>query len=180
MSYGDRAYTALYKRTRLWSVGKYRKTENSDLLGEGTAFQLAVGREGMFPGSRERSGASGLGAWESGVHPGIWRVNCRRLGVDPRNWWEEEREDGSGKWVTVCVCFVESKFTQHKSNNFMGFPGGLPVVKNLPAMQKMWVQSLGQEDPLEKGMATHSSILTCRIPWTEEPGELRVHGVAWT
>ena len=41
--------------------------------------------------------------------------------------------------------------------------------KNLPAMQETWVQSLGQEDPLEKGMATHYSILACRIPWTEEP-----------
>ena len=44
------------------------------------------------------------------------------------------------------------------------------MVKNLPAMQETWVQSLGQEDPLEKGMATHSSILTWRIPLTEEPG----------
>ena len=46
-------------------------------------------------------------------------------------------------------------------------------VKNLPAMQKTWVQSLGQEDPLEKGIATHSSILTWKIPWTEEPGGLQ-------
>ena len=53
----------------------------------------------------------------------------------------------------------------------MGFPGG-SVVKNPPAMQEMWVQSLGQEDPLEKEMATHSSILAWEIPWTEEPGEL--------
>ena len=44
------------------------------------------------------------------------------------------------------------------------------MVKNLPAVQETWVQFLGQEDPLEKGMATHSSILTWRIPWTEEPG----------
>ena len=43
-------------------------------------------------------------------------------------------------------------------------------VKNLPAIQKTWVQSLGQEDPLEKRMATHSSILAWRVPWTEEPG----------
>ena len=46
------------------------------------------------------------------------------------------------------------------------------IVKNLLAMQEMWVQSLGQEDPLEKGMVTHSSILAWRIPSTEEPGEL--------
>ena len=43
-------------------------------------------------------------------------------------------------------------------------------------MQEMWVRSLGQEDPLEKGMATHSSILAWRIPWTEEPGGLQSIG----
>ena len=46
------------------------------------------------------------------------------------------------------------------------------TVKDLLAKQKTWVLSLGQEDPLEKGMATHSSILVCRIPWTEEPSGL--------
>ena len=47
------------------------------------------------------------------------------------------------------------------------------MVKNLPAMQETWVQSLGWEDPLEKGMATHSNILAWRVPRTEEPGEHR-------
>ena len=47
------------------------------------------------------------------------------------------------------------------------------MVKNLPAMQETWVQFRGQEDPLEKGMETHSSILAWRIPWTEEPGRLQ-------
>ena len=47
------------------------------------------------------------------------------------------------------------------------------MVKNLPAMQETRVQSLGQEDPWEKGMAIHSSILAWRIPWTEEPGRLQ-------
>ena len=46
------------------------------------------------------------------------------------------------------------------------------VVKNLPPVQEIRVQSLGQEDPLDNGMATHSSILAWRIPWTEEPGGL--------
>ena len=46
------------------------------------------------------------------------------------------------------------------------------TVKNPPAMQETWVQSLGWEDPLEEGMATHSNILTCKIPWTEEAGGL--------
>ena len=51
------------------------------------------------------------------------------------------------------------------------------MVKNLPAMQETQVPSLGLEDPLEKGMATHSLILAWRIPWTEELGELQSMGV---
>ena len=54
----------------------------------------------------------------------------------------------------------------------MGFSGG-SVVEDLPAMWETQVQSLGREDPLEKGMATHSSILAWRIQWTEEPGGLQ-------
>ena len=50
------------------------------------------------------------------------------------------------------------------------------MVKNLPAMQETQVRSLGQEDPLEKGMATHFSILAWRISWTEEPGGLQSMG----
>ena len=50
------------------------------------------------------------------------------------------------------------------------------TVKNLPAMRKTWVQSPGLEGPLEGGMATHSSILAWRIPWTEQPGGLQSMG----
>ena len=50
------------------------------------------------------------------------------------------------------------------------------MVKNLPTVQETWVQSLGLEDMLEKGIATHSSILAWRIPWTEEPGGLQSMG----
>ena len=46
------------------------------------------------------------------------------------------------------------------------------TVKNLPAIQETWIRSLGWEDPLEEGMATHSNIVVWRIPWTEEPGGL--------
>ena len=64
-----------------------------------------------------------------------------------------------------------------------GFPSG-SAVKNLPVMQELQeiqVQSLGQEDPLEKGMATHSSILAWRIPWTEKPAGLQSMGSqSWT
>ena len=57
----------------------------------------------------------------------------------------------------------------------LGFPGG-SVVKNPPAVQEAWVQSPGQEDLLENGTATHSSILAWRIPWTEEPDGLQFMG----
>ena len=50
------------------------------------------------------------------------------------------------------------------------------MVKNLPVMQENRVQSMGQEDPLEKGMAIHSNILAWRIPWTEKPGRLQLWG----
>ena len=50
------------------------------------------------------------------------------------------------------------------------------MVKNLPIMQVTWIPSLGWEDPLEKGAATHSSILVRKIPWTEEPGRLQSMG----
>ena len=57
----------------------------------------------------------------------------------------------------------------------LGFPVA-QMVKNLPTMQDTWVQPLVQEDPLEKGMAIHSSILAWRISWTEEPGGLQSMG----
>ena len=63
------------------------------------------------------------------------------------------------------------------SRKFQDFPGG-SMEKNSPAMQETWVQSLGREDPLAEGMATHSCILAWRIPRTEEPGGLIVRGVA--
>ena len=51
------------------------------------------------------------------------------------------------------------------------------MVKNLPAVQETWARSLGWADPLEKGMATHSSIFAWRTPWTEEPGGLQSMGL---
>jgi len=60
----------------------------------------------------------------------------------------------------------------------LGFPGG-SAIKNLPAMQETQetqIPSLGPEDPLEEGMATHSSIFAWRIPWTKEPGRLQSMG----
>ena len=65
--------------------------------------------------------------------------------------------------IYMCVCIYASLVAQR--------------LKRLPAMWETWVRSLGWEDPLEKEMATHSSILAWRIPWTEEPGRLQSTGL---
>ena len=59
----------------------------------------------------------------------------------------------------------------------MGASLAAQMVRSLSAMQETWISFLGQEDPLEKGMATHSSILAWKIPWTEEPGGLGAVGL---
>ena len=64
------------------------------------------------------------------------------------------------------------KFNTDLKGSLQGFPGGSEV-KASACMQETWVRSLGQEDPLEKDMATHSSILAWRIPWMEDPGGLQ-------
>ena len=64
-----------------------------------------------------------------------------------------------------------------ENREFPGKPLVAQTVKRLPTMQETWVQSLGREDPLEKEMATHSSILAWKIPWTEEPGRLQSMGL---
>ena len=83
----------------------------------------------------------------------------------PGRWeWEVTHEIAKSFHIWLpqppSVCAVETSMT----------------VKSPPAMQETWVLSLGQEDPLEKGMATHSSILAGRIPWTVEPGGLQSMG----
>ena len=71
------------------------------------------------------------------------------------------------------ITLVSTKFFHYKGTYFpiWDFPGG-SAVKNLPAMQDTPVRSLDRRDPLQEGMATHSSILAGKIPWTEEPGGL--------
>ena len=69
------------------------------------------------------------------------------------------------RWILYCL-------SHHKAFLTQGAFLVAQTVKNLLAMQETCCLSLGQEDPLEKGMATHSYILACRIPWIEEPGEL--------
>ena len=67
-------------------------------------------------------------------------------------------------------CYLAYYFVFGGFNDVSGASLVAQMVKNLPAMQETWDQSLGQEDPLEKGMTTHSSIPAWRIPWTEDPG----------
>ena len=65
---------------------------------------------------------------------------------------------------------------QHSTKTMRGASLVAQMLKNLPAMQETQVLSLGQEDPLEKGISTHSSVLAWKIPWTEEPGGLQSMG----
>ena len=69
-------------------------------------------------------------------------------------------------WVLATDCLLYVRFPPLSASLVA------QMVQHLPAMQETWVQSLGQEDPLEKEMATHSSILAGETPWTEEPGRL--------
>ena len=79
---------------------------------------------------------------------------------------KEERKDPSRKKAFFVVGFI-----------FIGSFLVAQMVKKLSAMQETWIRSLSQEDPLEKGMVTHSSILAWRTPWTEEPGGLQSMGL---
>ena len=85
---------------------------------------------------------------------------------------EGERQKGIKAQFLLCKEFIVQsvKNIDMYTTNY-GFPGG-SVVKKLPAMQETQVPSVGREDPLEKRIATHFSILAWRIPWREEPGGL--------
>ena len=83
------------------------------------------------------------------------------------------------KAISLSFQRVKFRMTQHIDNRELRWQWASLVaqtIKSLPAMQETWVRSLGQEDPLEKGMATHSSILDWRMPWTEESGRLQSMG----
>ena len=78
-----------------------------------------------------------------------------------------------------CLSAICSKGTCRRCTTLLIIGTSLvaQLIKCLPAMQEMWVRSLGQEDPLEKEMATHSSTLAWKIPWMEEPGRLQSMGL---
>ena len=96
--------------------------------------------------------------------------------------------DGETVETVIDFIFLGSKITadgdcSHVIKRCLFFGASLVAqkLKHLPVMQETWVQSLGWEDPLEEGMATHSSILDWRIPWTEERGRLQSMGsYSWT
>ena len=93
----------------------------------------------------------------------LWPMPCRATKID-RSWW---------RVLTRC-----GPLEKGIANHFSILKSSLvaQTVKCLPTMWETWVQSLGQEDLLEKEMATHSSILAWKIPWTEEPGGLQSMG----
>ena len=79
--------------------------------------------------------------------------------------------------IVLFLCMGRYRFWVHWNHCFDKHPLVAQMVKHLSAVQKVWVWSLGWEDPLEEEMATHSSIPAWRIPWTEEPGGLQSMGL---
>ena len=90
-------------------------------------------------------------------------------GVIPRKY---RGEAGSLQSQVICA-----KIEHFPALDYIETSPVAQMVKRLPTMQGAWVQSLGQEDPLEKEMATHSSTLSWKIPWTEEPVRLQTMGL---
>ena len=157
------------KSEQLWVPGGGRTAMLSSTIGPGapaegrgdSAIQMAgsggkdVSRAQRW--RRHRAQTRRCGRWK--VCPEARAVGC---GLCRRTWPETDPKSLS-PWG---LCHYKSPLEA---------PGG-SLVNNLPAMQKTWVRSLGQEDPLEKGMATHSSILAWESPWTEEPDGLQSMG----
>ena len=117
-----------------------------------------------------------LGFWGNTV---IYQMQVFRQFTDRHRQSQHPRKSSHGKTqiyiyylhISTCDCY---SFVSPLSSWRASLVA--QTVKNLPAKQKTWVRSPGMEDPLEKGMATHSSILAWRIPWTEEPGGLQFMG----
>ena len=78
-----------------------------------------------------------------------------------------------GRWPSIFFWFIVTLILMYTSIINCWLPLVAQMSKILPKMQQTWIRSLGQEDPLEKEMAAHSSILAWRIPWTEKPGGLQ-------
>ena len=100
---------------------------------------------------------------------------CMETQKTPNNQSSLEKEKWNWKTQAPWLQIVLQSYNKQCAAGTKGFPGD-SVVKNLLTMQKTWAQSLGQEDPLEKERATHTSILTWEISWTGEPAG--IHGMA--
>ena len=128
----------------------------------GTLWSLCEKAQGSILEHRDR-------AWvtQSQIMPQTWELSQSTPPImDQKNHLAKQQNQGN-KCLESLIIWEGAQAAQ--------------MVKNLSATQETWVQSLGWEDPLEKGMATHSSILTWRIPWTEEPGKLQsTWSQSWT
>ena len=118
--------------------------------------------------------------WALWPKPSMRRCSCGWSPASTSSWTPSSPgSTSSGSWTLLALrSLMWVIFRLIKSGRktiwvliYWVFPSG-SVIKNSPEMQEMWVQSMGQEDPLEEGMATHSSILAWKIPCTEEPGGL--------
>ena len=137
-------------------ISIYRTSQVASVLKNLPANAGEVRDAGLIPGSRIRWGGNGTPL----------QYFCLKNPMDWEAWWATaHRVAKSQTWL--------KQFSTH--NNIWFLPVS-QIVKNLPAVWETWVQSLGWEDPLEKGMATHSSILAWRILWTEEPAGLQSMG----
>ena len=96
-----------------------------------------------------------------------------------KKWKQSKYHTVGGKLITPLNGEIPNFKISLRIKHFFSFSGSSDVIKNLPAMQKTQVWSPGQEDLLEKRMATHSSIITWRFPWTEEPDRLQRVGHDW-
>ena len=118
-------------------------------------------------------GRSGAGIWVTSIDRKL-AVNISTKKTEGDNCQMEETNDVKKKKKNLREKKV---FFFGELRNWQYLHVVAQMVKNLPAMQDTWVWSLGWKDPLEKGMATHSSILAWKIPWTEGPGRLQSMGL---
>ena len=134
------------------------------------------------PGGLQSTGLQGAGKTEATEHSTYTRrlTSCHTahgarsaLRDDPRG---ETVPKGGSLCCTPEANTAFSNSTPIKTNKKLGASLGAQTVKHVPAMRETRVRSLGREDPLEKEMATHSSTLAWKIPWTEEPGGLQSIG----
>ena len=128
--------------------------------------------------SSKESACNAVAAGDTGLIPGAGKSPWGGCG-NPLQYPYLESPMGRGAWWAT-VHRVSKSWTQlewPRTGLGIGLSRWGSVVKNLPAKQETWVLSLGLEDALEEEVATHSNILTWRIPWTEEPGRLQSMGL---